>query len=483
MKFSTYTWQLYRQSEQGIGKITAFTPRCMENCYDLAVKYNSYTPQIGRKLYQDIFETSHVWLSNETIESLDDAREAFEFLIDHGIREEGEYYFFPKDYQYILEAISPISFGLFYTSPIYFIPNFFQCNFYGLKKLVDYFELELPDYPKKNDYRARCMYYWELCEMFYKFRMDNDLSPEELCAFIYDFAPNVIGEQPIAELPEPTNAWFIGGVLQNEDKNPNYVSSWQANSETKRGDILIQYETAPISAITAIRIATTDGIIDPFFHWYTWAHMSQYTAIQPITLKELRSDPYFSTHPLIRKSFQGVNGWQITGQDYNELLRIIQTKSGDMNTLPRLYVPPAPIVENVKRERDVEVELLEYYLGKVGFVEGRDYRRQLPIHAGRGHRVFPDYALHYDETPDYERARVLVEAKLEMKNNAQIEACFKQAYSYAKLLESSVIVLCDKNCLMIYEKKDGFDRDRYTKIYWGELESPDKFNELKNFLK
>lgn len=154
-----------------------------------------------------------------------------------------------------------------------------------------------------------------------------------------------------------------------------------------------------------------------------------------------------------------------------------------MNKLPRLYVPPAPIVENVKRERDVEVELLEYYLGKVGFVEGRDYRRQLPIHAGRGHRIFPDYALHYDETPDYERARVLIEAKLEMKNNAQIEACFKQAYSYAKLLESSVIVLCDKNCLMIYEKKDCFDRDRYTKIYWGELESPDKFNELKNFLK
>lgn len=70
-----------------------------------------------------------------------------------------------------------------------------------------------------------------------------------------------------------------------------------------------------------------------------------------------------------------------------------------------------------------------------------------------------------------------------MKNNAQIEACFKQAYSYAKLLESSVIVLCDKNCLMSTKKKDSFDRDRYTKIYWGELESPDKFNELKNFLK
>ena len=483
MKFSAYTWQLYRQSEQGNGIITAFTSSIKENCYDLAVKYNSFIPQIGQKLYHDISEASYVWLANEQIDSLHDARGAFEFLIDHGIREEGEYYFFPKDYQYILGAISPISFGLFYASPIYFLPNLFQYNFYALKKMVDYFELELPDYPKKSDYRARCMYYWALCEMFYKFRMDNDLSPEELCAFIYDFAPNVIGEQPFAKLPEPTNAWFIGGILQDEDKDPNYVSSWQANSETKQGDILIQYETAPISAITSIRIATTDGIIDPFFHWYTWAHMSHYKAIPPISLNDLKSDAYFSMHSLVRKNFQGVNGWQITGNDYSELLRMIREKGGNTEVLPRLYAPPAPKTKEVKKERDVETELLEYYLGKLGFTEGRDYRRQLPIHAGRGHRVFPDYALHYDATPDYERARVLIEAKLEMKNNAQIEECFKQAYSYAKLLESSVIVLCDKNCLIIYEKKDCFDRDRYTKIYWGELESSDKLNKLKNILK
>ena len=481
MKFSTYTWQLYKQSDQGKAAIAAFMPECEDDCYNVFIKYNPGVTG-DKDTYTELLETAYVWASDWEIDSLEDAKDAFTFIVNHGLRMEGQDVIFPQEYDFILLIISPLSFGL-YNSSKFFIPNFFQYNFYALKKLVDYFELELPDYPKKSDYRARCMYYWELCEMFYKFRMDNDLSPEELCAFIYDFAPNVIGEQPIAELPEPTNAWFIGGVLQNEDKDPNYVSSWQANSETKRGDILIQYETAPISAITAIRIATTDGIIDPFFHWYTWAHMSQYTAIPPITLKELRSDAYFSTHSLVRKNFQGVNGWQITGNDYNELLRIIREKGGNADALPRLYAPPAPKTKDVKKERDVETELLEYYLGKLGFTEGRDYRRQLPIHAGRGHRVFPDYALHYDETPDYERARVLIEAKLEMKNNAQIEACFKQAYSYAKLLESSVIVLCDKNCLMIYEKKDSFDRDRYTKIYWGELESPDKFNELKNFLK
>ena len=69
-----------------------------------------------------------------------------------------------------------------------------------------------------------------------------------------------------------------------------------------------------------------------------------------------------------------------------------------------------------------------------------------------------------------------------MKNNQEIEAAFLQARSYACLLESSVIVLCDKQCLIIYEKRQSFDRDRYKKYYWIELENPDLFNELKNKL-
>ena len=118
----------------------------------------------------------------------------------------------------------------------------------------------------------------------------------------------------------------------------------------------------------------------------------------------------------------------------------------------------------------------------MGWYENKDFIRQLPIQAGRGHRVFPDYALHYDNKPDEEKAKVLIEAKLHMKNNQDIEAAFLQARSYARLLGSSAIVLCDKDYLLVYEKKDNFDRDSYKKYYWGELENPDVFNELKNKL-
>lgn len=80
------------------------------------------------------------------------------------------------------------------------------------------------------------------------------------------------------------------------------------------------------------------------------------------------------------------------------------------------------------------------------------------------------------------KAKVLIEAKLYMKNNQDIEEAFKQARSYANILESSIIVLCDKQCLIIYEKGQGFDRDNYKKYYWVEFENPDLFNELKSKL-
>ena len=68
---------------------------------------------------------------------------------------------------------------------------------------------------------------------------------------------------------------------------------------------------------------------------------------------------------------------------------------------------------------------------------------------------------------DEEKSKVLIEAKLYMKNNQEIEAAFLQARSYARLLGSSAIVLCGKDYLLVYDKKDNFDRDIYKKYNWG----------------
>ena len=324
------------------------------------------------------------------------------------------------------------------------------------------------------------MYYWELCEVFYAFRTENNLSPNELCAFLYDYAPNFI-DRIQTEIPPPAQAWFIGGLIGEQEKNLDF-RFWQANPETKKGDILIHYETAPISAITCIWVSQTDGVIDPFFHYYSNAYIGRKIDIPHIKLKELQIDSYFSSRPIVRKKFQGVNGWTINSEDYSQLLRLIKEKGFDTNMLPELYTPVSPSNINISNERDVEIKLIEYYLTKIGYKENIDFIRQIPMRAGRGSRIYPDYALHYNDKPGYESAKVLIEAKFLMKNNRDIEESFKQARSYANLLESSTIILCDKEYLMIYEKGNSFDRNRYEKIYWNELENADKYKKLKRIL-
>ena len=485
MKFNQYTWNLYKQSPDGQKAIKEFEEANEKMTeYDLFTKYNPYSAQFFSEDY--FLDTcglfwSVIFEEAKEIVSIEEAQKFYISLILSGIYDkDGESIIKKGEYNLMLSANDILSFLLYYFSPEYFIPNLFRCRIFELNQIADAFDIDLPSIPKKSDYKSRCLYYWDLCEVFYKFRLDNNLSPDELCAFLYDYAPNFIPKEK-TNIPHPAQAWFIGGktypIEEKLDK-----TFWQANPETKKGDILIHYETSPISAITCIWIAQADGVIDPFFHYYSNTYIGDKIDIPRITLKELQTDKYFSKHPLVRKKFQGVNGWPMSSEDYSELLRMIKAKGFDTDTLPKLYTPTLPKNVSIEIERDVEQQLLEPLLNSMEWYENKDFIRQLPIHAGRGHRVFPDYALHYDNKPDYERAKVLIEAKLHMKNNREVEEAFLQARSYALLLDSSVIVLCDKQCLIIYDKKDSFDRDRYKKYHWVDFENPDIFNELKNKL-
>lgn len=486
MKFNQYTWNLYKQSPEGQKAIKEFEDAARNiSMYDLILKYNRSEAEFTNKNnIEECCETLWVYGFEGIIKptNLQEAEKAYETLIDAGVHYGQEDPFIDKgDYKTMLAANLDLSFLFYFKAPEYFIPNLFRYRFFDLNKIADTFEINLPPTPKKPDYKARCMTYWYLCETLYNFRTENGLSPAELCAFLYDFAPNFIFKEK-TDIPQPTQAWFIGGKIEDYERALS-TTFWQANPETKKGDILIHYETSPISAITCIWIAQTDGVIDPFFHYYSNTYIGNKIDIPHITLKELQTNEYFSKHPLIRKKFQGVNGWPMSSEDYSQLLRMIAAKGFDIDNLPKLYAPTLPANISIALERDVETKLLEPLLNSMEWFEDKDFIRQLPIHAGRGHRVFPDYALHYDNKPDYEKARVLLEAKLLMRNNQDIEEAFKQARSYANILESSAIVLCDKTCLIVYEKADSFDRDKYTKYYWTDFENPDRFNELKNRLR
>lgn len=485
MKFNQYLWNLYKNSSEGKSAIAAFSDR--KEWMEEERLFEKYNPKIkdsfNSEMICGILEDFWCYKVSEhegtELQSLEEAGKLYEEIISTGLMIESEEVLKIGDFDRMLELIPFLSMELNYLFGEYFFPYIYIDEFCQLTRLADYFEIELPTIPKKSDYKARCMYYWELCKVFYKFRTGNGLSPDEFSAFMYDYAPNLLTKENNTDMPKPSSAWFIGGLIRYGGRTTGF---WQSNKETKKGDILIHYETSPVSAITCLWIAQVDGVIDPFFHYYSNTYIGNKIDIPHISLKELKSDEYFSDHPLVRKNFQGVNGWPATGKDYAELMRIIEAKGFDTSKLPQIYTPSLPEGITVENERDVEVNLLEPLLNNMGWYEHKDYVRQLPIHAGRGHRIFPDYALHYDNKPEEEKAKVLIEAKYHMKNNQKIEAAFLQAFSYAKLLLSSVIVLCDKECILVYEKNQGFSRDRYTKYYWEDMKDSDLYNELKNRL-
>lgn len=199
MRFNQYTWNLYKQSPEGQKAIKEFE-KASENLseFDLMFKYN---PRLElwndnkkrRSFIEDFMESMWCYNISEfpdepTPQTLKEAKEKFEDTIFRGLWANGEVIIPIKDYETMLMTIVWTSFLLYYYEPNFFFPNIFLYRFFELHKIADTFDIELPTIPKKPDYKARCMYYWELCEMFYQFRTKNNLSPAELCAFLYDFA-------------------------------------------------------------------------------------------------------------------------------------------------------------------------------------------------------------------------------------------------------------------------------------------------------
>jgi hypothetical protein len=102
---------------------------------------------------------------------------------------------------------------------------------------------------------------------------------------------------------------------------------------------------------------------------------------------------------------------------------------------------------------------------------------------GRGEGNFPDYAFLTDQTQGFEKASMLIESKFWIRNHRELEDTFKQVWSYGQRLSANKLVIADKDAIWIYDKKqDAFERTRYLKLFWKELENPDTFNKLKKLI-
>lgn len=362
--------------------------------------------------------------------------------------------------------------------PDLFVPYFFQFNFNVLQSIANEFEIELPPLPIKKDYKGRFFYYGEVCNALKNFQYDNNLDDYELCAFLYDFAPKYIGGTDsyiinIDKLPEAKSVFFIGSSPKDPfyTEDSNAITVWQCNPDTCAGDMIVMYLRTPVSAICSVWRSQSVGFNDPFFYYYRCTYIGNPVQINPVTLDILRKDKILSSMPIVRKNMQGVDGVELKPSEYNRILDL--AKSG----IPRLQFETPDNDSEYKLEKDVERQLVKPLLKQLNYGES-DYVQQLYIEIGNhNHALIPDFVLLPQKVKGRYNAFAIIEAKLSITNEKQLEETITQARSYAKLLGTKYQLIASKEKLWLFSEKDDYAKAIFD-ARWHELKNADTFSEL-----
>ena len=360
--------------------------------------------------------------------------------------------------------------------PDLLVPYYFTWNFNVFEKIAQEFDIELLPIPAKRDYEDRLYYYGAICIALYEFREKHNMSPYELCAFLYDFAPKYIGgidSYIVKELPPPRSAYFIGGskndiFLANE---ANTITSWQCSPDTQVGDMIVMYLRSPISAVDSIWRSVSIGFNDPFFYYYRCTYIANPVGINRITQKQLEQDEFFKNLPIIRKNMQGINGVELKPTEYNHLVDISKAD------VPRLQFDVIDNDYNFVNEKDVERKLIVPLIEKLGY-SSSEYKDKLQIMVGNHNfKLIPDYTILPKVTTGHHSAFAIIEAKHHIPNKKALDEACSQARSYAVQLKAKYSVIASKDKIWIYKPDDDYTSAAFSAT-WSELNNPDTFSAL-----
>ena len=501
-------WELYKNSERGRNAIKLFTFDSEKDSLEIKAKeiFQKYNEYFTNNVNEDYFVNycliilDNIYASNLYLEDNENAAEYFTRLIDNleiclvEENSDGELVKITderplirqNDYKSLSAILSETSLVLYLYGGLPFYPILFEGQFETFIEIFDALEIPMPDFPAKSDKRGRLLLYNDLNSNITKFSKENNLTPQETCACIYDYSLMLIEDNKNEiEMPEPTNIWLTGGgkddyknFLENPVKGAKSV--WACNENTKRGDIIVMYALAPYSCIQSIWRADVDGVYTPFNYYNSRTKVTEGILVPHVTLNELKADPYFSQLGITRKNFQGVNGVRFSANDYKELQRLLQDKDFDTSVLPQLYRPNLEIEGNLKNEKDVEEKLLIPLLSKLGFTE-TDWSRQLSQKAGRNEKAIPDFVFLPKGEIHFQNAPMVIEAKYDMSSSIERTKSYNQALSYARMMKSNIFGICDKDRLIIYKENKGFfDRFKPTfEKHWQNLNDVEVFRQLK----
>ncbi len=502
LKINQFFWRLYKESPEGKETINTFERVADVNFTidDSVSLLKKYDPEWFLNMDEDetkaeIFERCSALLDNWIFEESKSARENAEQMITTC---------FGGDYPYAISLIIPISFYLYKQNPSYFIPYMFLLRYKYIRQILEDYDLDIKEVPGKANGKDRCFYYFDICDALAKFREANGLTGSELCAFIYDMERKRYDSSYTNDSTPYPQVWLMGGGKGGKEVTAKTMF-WEANAETKKGDIVIFYETGSTeikenrSCITGIWTALSDGISDPLFYRYGSAIIGNEIKVKPIPFKVLISDPRTNNLPRIGAHFLGIRGDAVSMKTYKGLLELIEEHdpSFDRSKLPELYEPYSPAVRfedrgDMKPEKWVEEYLIKVFLEDHMKLKYKvDYDRQVHLQMGRakieGEKT-QDGKTDFSLFPFGRRmksADVLIEAKAPGEMDGKdLETAFWQAESYASRQYAGLIILADGEKVLLFPRsKDGtfkFSLKDGNEYKWKQIFSDaDTFNELR----
>ena len=363
--------------------------------------------------------------------------------------------------------------------PEYFVPYYFPFSFNVLQIIAEKFEIILPPIPLKKDYNERVYYYGDICRVLTEFRVENGLSPYELYAFLYDFAPKYIGGMKsyiIEDLPEARDACFIGASTTDPaySEDPDTITAWQCHEDTRPGDMIVMYLRTPVSAVTSVWRACSLGFIDPFCYYYRFTYINKPVKINPVTQRMIKNDPVLGDLSIVKKNMQGINGVELLPSAYNRLMDLAGAE------VYRFLQEENPRAD-IKREKDVEDKLIKPLIKRLGYNE-EEYIQQLNMEIGNhNHTLIPDFVLLPQQAPGHYSGFAIIEAKKTIPNEKFLSATKTQARSYAKLLNTRYSIIASQEKVWVTSSKDDYDADIFIAT-WQELNDPDTFFKLDKLI-
>ena len=502
LKINQFYWRLYKDSPEGRRTIEKFERASKKDfSIDEAVSlFKENDPiwflNMTEGETRSLFSASSRIFGNWTFDDTKSLRANAEEMISTCCS---------GDYEEAISYICPLSFLLYRKAPSYFIPYLFLLRYNYIRQILEDYDLDIMEVPGKAQFKDRCFYYLDICDALFKFREMNGLTGSELCAFIYDMERRRFDATYSKESTPFPQVWLTGGAKDGEEVRAERMF-WHGNPETKKGDIIIFYETGQTSVkenrscITGIWTAMEDGITDPLVSYYGWIVIGKEIKIKPIPFKTLISDPRSNKLPRIGAHFLGISGDAVSTKVYKSLLEMIeeQDPSFDRTRLPKLHEPFRAKVRfedrgDMKPEKWVEEYLIKEMLEKMGWRYKVDYDRQVHLQLGRakieGEKTQDgrtDFSL-FPFGRHLKCAEVLIEAKAPGEMDGKdIETAFWQAESYASRQYAQLLILADGDKVLLFRRaKDGtFKYSNNPETYtWNEIFSDtDKFTKLRRII-